>query len=164
MCSVTDFGGYLSKREIDETLHGAEKQMGRVNQLQDALSSVVGRAESQDGRVKIECANEKGLTKVQLDPRAMRMASEELAETITAVSQEAMEDLRKQTQAAIRETFGGGEDAFNVEAARDRRKEVSETFERALGDAQSEMNRLMKRLEEYGMAPGQSGHPSSGRS
>ncbi|MGH3380368.1 MAG: YbaB/EbfC family nucleoid-associated protein [Actinoallomurus sp.] len=157
---MTDFGGYLSKREIEETLHGAEKHMGRVKQLQEVLGSVVGRAQSQDGRVKIECANEKGVTKVQLDPRAMRMASEELAETITALSQEAMADLRKQTQAAIRETFGGGEEAFNLEAARARRQEVGETFQRALGDAQSEMNRLMKRLEESGMAPGQNGHPT----
>lgn len=160
---MTDLGGYLSKREIDEALLGAEKHMGRVQQLQDVLGSVVGRAESQDGRVKVECTNEKGVTKVQFDPRVMRMASEELAETVTAVSQEAMTDLRKQTQAAIRETFGGDEDAFNVEAARARRQEVSETFQRALGDAQSEMGRLMKRLEDVGMAPGQSGHPSTSR-
>jgi DNA-binding protein YbaB len=160
---VTDLSSYLSRRDIDETVRGAQQQLGRAKQLQELLSSVIGHAQSQDGRVKIECANEKGVTKVQLDPRAMRMASEELAETITAVSQEAMADLRTQTQAAIRETFGGGDDAFNLEAARERRKEVSESFQRALGDAQSEMDRLMKRLEGFGMAPGQSGHPTGSR-
>jgi DNA-binding protein YbaB len=163
MCMVTDFADYIGKRAIDETLYGAEKQMGRVKQLQELMGSVVGRAESQDGRVKIECANEKGLTKVELDPRAMRMASQELAETITAVSQEAMADLRRQTQVAIRDAFGGGDDTFDVETARERRKEVSESFQRALGDAQSEMGRLMKRLEEFGMAPGQGGHPADSR-
>jgi DNA-binding protein YbaB len=160
---VTDFADHLGKRAVDETLYGAEKQLGRAKQLQEIMGSVVGRAESQDGRVKIECANEKGITKVELDPRAMRMASQELAETLTEVSQEAMADLRQQTQAAIREAFGGGDDTFNVGTARERRKEVSESFQRALGDAQSEMGRLMKRLEEFGMVPGQGGHPSSSR-
>lgn len=152
---MTDFSGsYLSKRVLDASLKDAERNLDRAKELQERLSSVIGRAESKDGRVKIECANEKGITKVHLDPRALRMASEELAETFTAVAQEAMADLQKQTQAAIREAFGGGKEAFDLEAARERRKEVDATFRRALGDAQSEMTRLMRRLEEYGAAPG----------
>jgi DNA-binding protein YbaB len=151
---MTDFGNYLGKQDIDEALRGAERQLGRAKDLQERLSSVVGYAESEDGRVKVECANEKGVTKIQLDPRVMRMASEDLAETITQVSQQAMTDLRTRTQAAIREAYGGNDAAFDLEAARERRKEVDASFRRALGDAQSEMGKLVSRLEAYGMAPG----------
>ena len=160
---MADFSDYLGKRDMDETLRGAEQQLGRAKELQERLSAVVGSAESEDGRVKIECTNDKGVTAVHLDPRAMRMASAELAETFTEVAQAAMADLRTQTQAAIRETYGGGEEAFDLEAARERRKEVDATFRRALGDAQSEMGKLMSRLEAYGMAPRKSG-PSDVRS
>jgi DNA-binding protein YbaB len=158
--TLTDFSNYLGRQEIDQTLRGAEQQLTRAKELQERLAAVIGRAESQDGRVKIECANEKGITKVHLDPRAMRMASEELAETITAVSQEAMTDLRTQTQAAIREVYGGGEEALDLEAARERRKEVDQTFRRAMDDAQGEMVRLMSRLEAYGMGPGKGANGS----
>lgn len=155
---MTDFSSnYLGKRDVDETLRGAERQLDRVRDLQERLSTIVGEAESDDGRVRIECANEKGITKVHLDPRVMRMASQDLAETIAQVSQAAMADLRAKTQAAIRESFGGGEDAFNLETARERRKEVDASFRRALGDAQSEMGKLVSRLEAYGMAPRKSG-------
>jgi len=163
MCGVADFSSYLSKGMMDETLRGAQQQLGRAKDLQERLSSIVGTAEAQDGRVKIECTNDKGVTKVHLDPRAMRMASAELAETFTAVAQEAMADLRKQTQAAIKEVYGGGEEAFNLEAARERREEVDQSFRAALGDAQSEMGKLMSRLEAYGMAP-RKGGPNDVRS
>lgn len=46
------------------------------------LADMVGRAESPDGRVGLGFSPEKGLTGVRIDPRAMRMGSEELAELI----------------------------------------------------------------------------------
>jgi len=144
MYSVTDLSRYLGKGMMNESLRGAH-QLGRAKDLQERLSSVVGSAESKDGRAKVKCTNDKGVTKGRLGPRAMRMASEEFAETFTAVAQDAIK------------VVYGGEDAFELEAARERREEVDQSFHTALGDAQSEMGKLISRLDAYGMAPRKGG-------
>lgn len=74
----------------------AERSLRGFAEIKPALAELVGHAETEDGRVRAEWTSE-GLTEFELDPRAMRMPSSELAETVKQVVKDAMEDLRRQT-------------------------------------------------------------------
>ena len=59
-----------------------------------------GRGEAADGRVRVVAGTGGELTSVELDPRAMRMPSEELAEELKSAVNAALRDLRATSQAA----------------------------------------------------------------
>jgi DNA-binding protein YbaB len=131
---------------MDGMLRDAQRRLGQAAEVQERLKSLVGQAASADGRVKVQCTNEKGVTSIDLDPRAMRMASAELAETLVTVIQEAMTDLRTQSQSITREVFGGDSASGDIGAARVRMKEAGDSFERAMNDAQGEMERVLRTI------------------
>jgi DNA-binding protein YbaB len=93
--------------EIDPELmfRSAQEQFKQVEQMQRRMVELEGRAESQDGRVTVVYTQAKGLADIQLDPRAMRMASAELSEVIREVAQEAKRDLERQAKELMDETF-----------------------------------------------------------
>lgn len=84
----------------------ARRVAQRSAELNERLTDLVGRAETEDGRIGLGFSPERGLTDVRIDPRAMRMGSEELAEKIQRLSQEAAADLERQKQEAAREVYG----------------------------------------------------------
>jgi DNA-binding protein YbaB len=142
--AVTD--GFLSSGMIDDALRHAKSRLADMGGIQEKLSSLVGVAESEDGRIRAEADTGRGLKKLTIDPRAMRLGSEELAEVITEVVADAIADLRQQTQAAVQE--GMGERKFDPKASQARIQEVRESFDRVAVDAQSEMERLRLRLAD----------------
>jgi len=97
----------------------AEQRIAQAADVQRRVASMVGRAESPDGHVMAGYGSAQGLLELHLDPRAMRMPSADLAATILRVADAARQDLARQIQQAVRETYG---DAFDpMEALRDPR-------------------------------------------
>jgi DNA-binding protein YbaB len=143
---MAETDGYLNSGAIDDTLREAKNRLTDMGRLQEKLSSLVGTAESEDGRVSAESDNGRGLKKLTIDPRAMRMGSEELAEVITEVVADAIADLRRRTQEALQEETGHRE--YDPKAAQARIQEARESFDRIALDAQSEMERLHRRVTE----------------
>ncbi len=143
---MSESSDFLRSGAIDDTLRDAKSRLTRVSELQERLASLVGTAESEDGRVRAETDNATGLRKLTIDPRAMRMASEELAEAITKVVADAMADLRGKSQEEIQGVMGGGK--FDPQASREQVKEALASFERSALDARSEMERVQRRLAE----------------
>lgn len=141
---MADFDASLSPTAIESTIRSAHEKLERAGELQELIASVVGTAESQDGRIRVECTNGDPLHTLQIDPRAMRMGSEGLAETIQTVVREAVQDLRNRSQLAVQEKFGG--QGFDPAESRKRIQEARESFERIAVDAQGEMDRLSRRL------------------
>jgi DNA-binding protein YbaB len=90
-------------REAAKTL--AERQ-SHLNEVQERLRIVKGRAQSEDGRITVEVGPTGTVEALKLDPRAMRMASEELAETIVALAKQATNDAAAQTQEAMKPLLG----------------------------------------------------------
>jgi DNA-binding protein YbaB len=137
---------FLRTNAIEDAMRTAQSNLARMNEVQEALASVVGVAESADGRVRAETDNASGLKKLTIDPRAMRSGSEELAETITKVVAEAMADLRRKSQEAAQRIMGGRKrDLKDAKASID---EARASFDRIAVDAQSEMERLRRRIND----------------
>jgi len=99
---------YSQIAAAEETLRASESQLGRLRQLHAALAGLVGRAEAADGRVVVECTSGEGITKLELDPYAMRMQSGELAQAIKTAIAEANDHLRAQIQQAVAEAGSAG--------------------------------------------------------
>lgn len=82
-------------------LRDSEDQLGRLREMQTALGELVGRAETAEGRVVVEFEHGKGLTSLEIDPKAMRMQSAELAAAVKQAILEANEDLRWKVAEAV---------------------------------------------------------------
>jgi len=84
---------YDARRLLDQL----ETQISRAQENATAVAAVAGWGEAANGQVKV-CVGPSGvLKKVELDPRAMRMASEDLAASIV----EAARGAQRRTPAAL---------------------------------------------------------------
>jgi DNA-binding protein YbaB len=102
---MTDYSSF-GHADMESSLRQARIQAEKIKEMQDELMALVGRGEAADGKVRVEYATGTGMRNLQLDPRAMRMASHELAEAITSAVHEAMGDLQRQTSALTKERLG----------------------------------------------------------
>ncbi|POM26814.1 Nucleoid-associated protein YbaB [Actinomadura rubteroloni] len=87
-----------------------ERQMGDFSQMQDAINAAVGRGEAADGRIVAEYRTEGGLTKLDLDPRAMRLPAAELSDAVRTAVNAAAQDLQKKVQEASASMFKMSDD------------------------------------------------------
>ncbi len=102
---MTDLSSF-SSADMEATLKRARIQAEQIRDLQDELMALVGRGEAADGKVRVEYATGVGMQNLQIDARAMRMASQDLVEAITSAVREAMDDLQRQTRDLTRAKLG----------------------------------------------------------
>ena len=91
---------------MENALREARAQAAKMSDLQSDLMSLVGRGEAADGKVRVEYATGVGMQNLEIDPRAMRLASQELSEAITSAVREAMNDLQRQTRELTQSKLG----------------------------------------------------------
>jgi DNA-binding protein YbaB len=97
----------LSKTS-DEVRQDQEQRLARIQEIQEAAVSAVGQAASEDERIKVSFNEAEGVRKIELDPRALRMASEDLAEEIARLVNEARKDAQQQVQQLMRDQAQDG--------------------------------------------------------
>lgn len=120
----------LSQGDSRELLANARSFADGTKGLQDRLNGVVGRAESEDGRIRAGFSNEKGVEELTIEPRALREGSEGLAETIRAVIADARADFIRQLQEIVREGYGEEPEPTEMVAeAEEMRNQVEEMGE-----------------------------------
>ncbi|MCW2900790.1 MAG: hypothetical protein JWO67_3055 [Streptosporangiaceae bacterium] len=143
--------------EFDETLrHGIDANMrnakgyfSKTLEVQERLSGLVGRAASDDGRIKVGCTGQGGLTELEIDPRAMKVGSSELAATLLKLAREAQNDLRRQSQEIVAEAYG---DQDPAEMFRDRAKfaeslkTMQDAFSGTMSESLDSLNELKRRM------------------
>jgi DNA-binding protein YbaB len=83
--------------EADRLLAGIWEQTNRMEEVGQSLAETRGRGEAADGHVQVEVLASGELAALRLDPRALRLGSEALAEAILAASGEAARDAAEQT-------------------------------------------------------------------
>ncbi|MEV0972877.1 YbaB/EbfC family nucleoid-associated protein [Microtetraspora glauca] len=123
--------------------HDANRLFDRMSAAHREAGGITVRAESDDGRVAVDYATSSGVTRIDIDPRAMRMGSDELAETIVALIHRARHD----AETRARERAAEHLDPANSLIA-DRRllgdltRDASRTLEENLRDATEMIERL----------------------
>ncbi|GAA1536763.1 hypothetical protein GCM10009827_064260 [Dactylosporangium maewongense] len=131
-------------RLVEESL----RQMRQVEDFQRRSAAMVGRGEALDGLVTAEARGDAGLSRITIDPRAMRSPAQDLGDATLRAAQGALEDLRRQTMEAMREILG--DDVMGVvDGTGDPSKLVAEAEQRFQASADEAMETL-ERLRRQG--------------
>lgn len=146
---MQEFGDFANI-DIDKLLKAADGQFARIEELQKTMTTVVGRAQDEDGLVTVEFGSE-GLRELELHPKAMRLGSAELADRIKQVVRDANEDLQRQVSEAMGEAFGEDDNPMRFvkdpEAALHQVKAAEAAYNRTFEDVMGELDRIRRRLD-----------------
>ncbi len=92
MTSPADPFSSARDQELKSLLEGFQRETVQLQRLHERIAEVRGRGEAADGRVVVETTQTGALAGLTIDPRAMRLGSEELATTILEAAAEAERD------------------------------------------------------------------------
>jgi DNA-binding protein YbaB len=139
---VNEFGDF-GNIDVDKLLSGSQERMARIQELQQRIAELTGRAEDPDGLVKAVFTAGEGLADLTFEPRAMRKGSQELAALVKEVVKAASADLQRQIGQATREALGA--ETMDPQEAMDKAAEAQAAFNRTLNDAVGELERIRRR-------------------
>ncbi|MGA4990502.1 YbaB/EbfC family DNA-binding protein [Nonomuraea bangladeshensis] len=143
---MQEFGDF-AKIDVDKLMKGIDDQLGRLEKFQESVGECVGRAEDENGFVKVE-HGQNGVQLLELHPKAMRLSSGELAELIKTTLAEATADYQRAFAAMMTDILGQDVDlAKSPEAMLDDVKQAEEIYDRAFTDVMGELDRIRRRLE-----------------
>lgn len=107
---ISDAAGLSARARDVMNLDGRARDLRKAAEgmraAQERISALVGTGTAADDRVKVTWAAATGLDQLHLDPRAMRLPSEELAAAIKQAIKSAMSDLSRQTAEVMKEETG----------------------------------------------------------
>ncbi|WP_169986086.1 MULTISPECIES: YbaB/EbfC family nucleoid-associated protein [unclassified Microbispora] len=142
-------GSAFDDFDVERFSRSADARIAAVERLQGTLSSLVGRARDEDGLVEVEFTG-RGLSELELHPKAMRLSSGELAERIKETVRAASDDLYRQMNRAMAEVLGqeGDQTRFlnDPEAVLTQVREAESAFDRTAEDVLGELDRISRRL------------------
>ncbi|GAA4518920.1 MULTISPECIES: YbaB/EbfC family DNA-binding protein [Nonomuraea] len=146
---MQEFGDFANI-DIEKLLKGMDDQIARLEKFQRGAGDCVGRAEDEDGLVTVEY-DQTGLRELNLHPKAMRLASGELADLIKVVLAEAVADFQVKFTEMAGEAFGERGNpmklATDPSSALNDIKNAEAAYDRAFTDVMGELDRIRRRLE-----------------
>ncbi|TDB82952.1 YbaB/EbfC family DNA-binding protein [Actinomadura sp. KC216] len=137
--------------DLEKILRASERQVANAEEMKSRTADLLGHAESDDGRIKVEWGPFGELSKLQIDPRALRDGSEKLAETIVEVAREAKQDLQRQLDDLTSEVFGPDGNPADLQPDPAELKEtiagIQDLFTGGLRDATKVFDQMRKNFE-----------------
>jgi DNA-binding protein YbaB len=96
------FGGSPGDGSVKDLVSSLAQQNTRLRETQGRMKELRGTGRSADERVRVEVDQFGVLTGLRIDPRAMRLGSEALAEAILAAVEQGVRDVKAQADAMMR--------------------------------------------------------------
>lgn len=96
------FGGSPGDGSVRDLVSSLAQQNTRLRETQVRMKELRGTGRSADERVRVEVDQFGVLAGLRIDPRAMRLGSEALAEAILAAVEQGVRDVRAQADAMMR--------------------------------------------------------------
>jgi DNA-binding protein YbaB len=143
---MTEFTGFSSS-ELEKALRDAEQRTGRIRELDERISELVGEGEAADGDVWVSWTANGGIGEVQIDPEAMALSPEELADAVRTAVREALADLREQVRDVTAEVMGEDFRA-DPEEARRQLEQARQEFDSRMGQVMGELDRARRTLSQ----------------
>ncbi|GAA4236388.1 DNA-binding protein YbaB [Streptosporangium album] len=127
----------------EKVARDAGRLFDRMEAMHRAAADLTVRAESGDGRVAVEYSSTGGVQKIEIDPRAMRMASGELAETILDLIHQTRRDAETRARARAAEVLDADNSLVtDRQVIGDRLRDAAGTLQENLRTATETMERL----------------------
>jgi DNA-binding protein YbaB len=108
----------------------------------EETEEIVGEGEAADGRIRVAAIVGGALKSVEVDPRAMRMSSEELGEQIVVAVNAALEDLKTK----VSESAGAALQGFDPEALAEQMLELQDQSVRQMSQFTAGMEDMLGRI------------------
>ena len=143
--------------EFDALLRHSQERVAKIAHLREQSASVVGAAETADGRISVTSTADDPVAELRIDPRAMRMTSDDLAAAIKETIRRALADRERQVERLAAEEYGEENPLDlldNKEALQQTLGQVQGMFEKAGRDAQSMIAQLQQHFGVSGGGPG----------
>jgi DNA-binding protein YbaB len=112
--TTPDDGIPIVDPEINRLLAEFQVETRPLEALQENLNSLRGRGEAANGEIEVEVLPSGALSGLKINPRALRLGSEALAEAVLAAANNAATDAARQ----LSEMMVGGLTPFAEEARR----------------------------------------------
>ncbi|YCK42313.1 YbaB/EbfC family nucleoid-associated protein [Actinomadura sp. ATCC 39365] len=146
---MTDFGDF-GNIDMERLLSSMDEQLSKSEELQKAMSALVGRGEDEGHLIVVEYTQE-GLRTLDIQPKAMRLSAAELSERIQDAIAAATADLNRQADELLTEMFGVSGNPMRMlenpdRALREVRK-AEASYERAFEDVMGELDRIRRELD-----------------
>lgn len=138
----------MTEFDFEKMLSASERNVARHEEAQRRAADLVGRAQSPDRRVTVESTGQDSLSKLELDPRAMRMSSAELAEVIMATAREAKKDLQRQGDALRNELFGADGDPMEAVPDQETIQATTEDMKAVFNGTLEDTSRLLDQMRK----------------
>lgn len=92
---------------VEEVLSATRERFAKVQAVQEEVKGLTGEGQTADGRVRVVSTAADPMAELHIDPRAMRLGSQELAQAIKEAMSKALQALDRQVNELTRDgTFG----------------------------------------------------------
>jgi DNA-binding protein YbaB len=136
--------------DFSEVLRNSRERMAKAGEVRERMAGLSGLAETSDGRIKVVSTSADPLAELHIDPRALRMGSDELAAAIRQTARRAREDLDRQAEEVTTEAYGEDGNPMDVlkdtDAMKQNISDMQNAFEKAGSDAQTMVDQLRRSL------------------
>lgn len=140
---VSGDNDYVSDlRRISEQ---AEQAHRRLKDVGGELGQIKGVGEGAGGKVKARTDADGRVIQVTLDPRAMRLSSQDLAEEITLAVQRAQDDGDAQRERLLGASVGEGPQT--PDKVMEQFEDVLQSFNRVMDEQESKIDRILRELD-----------------
>lgn len=134
-------------RSPEELMATQREQLAKAAQLQQRVGEITGTATSEDERITVSFNEATGVEELKLDPRVMRMPSEDLAAEIARLVNAARADAQAQIQVVLDETFGA-DGRPDPEEIGEQVAELQQSLDEMMGDTMRMDGELSSVLEQ----------------
>lgn len=123
---------------IESLIASITEQNEKLLEMQRTMAELRGVGEAADGNIRVEVGHNGALVGLTINPRAMRMGSEQLAEEILEAAREAAEDIGERSEEEMRPLI--------AELMRDSRPEGDAALDSPFGGA--DVDEVLAALKE----------------
>lgn len=145
-----EFGFIDLFRGPEEIVRAQQERMAKAQELQRATAEITGVAASEDERIKVTFSESDGLRNLVLDPRVLRLPSEDLAHEIIRIVNQARDDARKQLQQLVADSAQDG--LPDPESVLEKMPEIERSVDELMRDSQAMTHQLMDIVERMKLA------------
>ena len=141
--------------ELDRQMSQVVDSLSKVGELQERLTEVRGVGEAADGRVRVVTDHTGQVVETELDPRALKLGSEELGAAFVEAAQQAYADLTAQAQEVMSELMPGAADLeslkrVNTEGLSEEAKSIMDSVSTSTDPSQALRQQVERMRERFG--------------
>lgn len=136
----------IYRDELHRISEQAERVHSRLKKAGGGFDDVYGAGESADGKVRARTDSGGRITEIRLDPRVMKLSSQDLGEEITLAVGRAQDDCERRHEEMLRDA--AGRTPPSPDAAMEQFEEVMYSFNRAMNDREGRIDQILREMDQ----------------